>query len=137
VEHVVFFPGPDGSPAFRRVGSLDEAVAWVERLRNVDDLTDFSVHALTEVPLSVRTYYKVQVPEPAALPELPERVVDDVDVDVDVEVDAEDGVADSFTALPAQGVPVQAVPTQAVREPDEEPVPADTAPRPGLGFFTS
>jgi hypothetical protein len=28
MEHVVFFPAADGSPAFRRVPSLDEAVGW-------------------------------------------------------------------------------------------------------------
>ncbi|MDP9239121.1 MAG: hypothetical protein M3O55_00545 [Actinomycetota bacterium] len=126
MEHVVFFPGPDGGPAFRRVGSLDEAVAWVERLRNVDDLTDFSVHALTEVPLSVRAYYKVQVPglgELAELPDLSDPVVEDAD---EVEV------ADTFAALPADAVPAQAGPDL-----DEEPVSAETAPRPGLGFFTS
>lgn len=126
MEHVVFYPGPDGSPAFRRVGSLDEAVSWVERLRNVDDLSDFSVHALTEVPLSVRAYYKVQVPEFVELAEVPDQldhVVEDAD---EVEV------ADSFAALPAE-----AVPAQAASGFDEEPVSAETAPRPGLGFFTS
>jgi len=65
VEHVVFFPGPDGAPVFRRVASLEEAVAWVERLRNDEGLAEFSVHSLTEVPLSVRTYYKVKVPAAA------------------------------------------------------------------------
>lgn len=118
MEHVVFFPGPDGSPAFRRVGSVDEAVAWVERLRNVDDLTDFSVHALTEVPLSIRAYYKVQVPE---IPEPP---------------DVTEAFAalepDSFAALPAEAVPAQAEPDLS-----EEPATADAAPRAGLGFFTS
>lgn len=128
MEHVVFFPGPDGGPAFRRVGSLDEAVAWVERLRNVDDLTDFSVHALTEVPLSVRAYYKVQVPElvePVELADLPELPVQLEDLD-DVEA------AESFAALPAEAVPAQVTPDY-----DDESVSVETAPRPGLGFFTS
>jgi hypothetical protein len=60
VEHVVFFPDLDGSPAFRRVASLEDAIAWVEMLHNVDALADFSVHALSEVPLSVRAVFKVE-----------------------------------------------------------------------------
>jgi hypothetical protein len=62
MEHVVFYPSADGSPAFRRVGSLDEAVNFVEHLRNIEGVTDFSVHALTSVPLSFRAYYRVEVP---------------------------------------------------------------------------
>ena len=62
MEHVVFFPGPDGAPAFRRVPTLDEAVRFVEHLRNAEGVTEVSVQALTPVPLSFRTYYKVETP---------------------------------------------------------------------------
>ncbi len=61
MEHVVFFPAADGSPAFRRVPTLDEAVRLVEHLRNVEGLSTVSVSALTEVPLSFRAYYRVEV----------------------------------------------------------------------------
>ena len=78
MEHVVFFPTHDGSPAFRRVPSLDEAVRLVEHLRNVEGVAEVSVHALTEVPLAFKAYYRVEVPgaaepvvaaPPAASPE--------------------------------------------------------------------
>jgi hypothetical protein len=62
VEHVVFFPAHDGSPAFRRVPSLDEAVRLVEHLRNTEGISEVSCHALTEVPLAFRAYYRVEVP---------------------------------------------------------------------------
>lgn len=65
MEHVVFFPAADGSPAFRRVPTLDEAVRLVEHLRNAEGLSTVSVHALTEVPLSFRAYYRVEVPTDA------------------------------------------------------------------------
>lgn len=68
MEHVVFFPAPDGTPAFRRVPSLDEAVRLVEHLRNIDGVASASVHALTEVPLAFRAYYKVEVPAEAGVP---------------------------------------------------------------------
>ena len=61
VEHVVFFPASDGTPAFRRLPSLDEAVSFVEHLRNDRDVREVSVHSLTEVPLNFRTVYRVEV----------------------------------------------------------------------------
>jgi hypothetical protein len=68
VEHVVFFPAPDGSPAFRRVPSLEEAVRLVEHLRNVEGVASVSVHSLSEVPLAFRAYYRVEVPTEALVP---------------------------------------------------------------------
>jgi hypothetical protein len=68
MEHVVFFPAHDGTPAFRRVGNLQDAVRLVEHLRNVENVSEVSVHALEEVPLAFKPYYKVEVPaegEPA------------------------------------------------------------------------
>jgi len=62
VEHVVFFPAPDGTPAFRRLASLDDAVRFVEHLRNVEGVSEASVHALSEVPLSFKAWYRVEVP---------------------------------------------------------------------------
>ena len=62
MEHVVFFPAHDGSPAFRRVGTFEDAVRLVEHLRNVEGVSEVSCHALTEVPLAFRAYYRVEVP---------------------------------------------------------------------------
>jgi hypothetical protein len=62
VEHVVFFPAPDGTPAFRRLATVDDAARFVEHLRNVENVSEASVHALTEVPLSFKTWYRVEIP---------------------------------------------------------------------------
>lgn len=62
MEHVVFYPGTDGGSAFKRVGSLEDAVRLVEHLRNVEGVADVSVHSLTEVPMAFRAYYRVEVP---------------------------------------------------------------------------
>jgi hypothetical protein len=82
VEHVVFFPAPDGSPTFHRVTGLEDAVRLVEHLRNVEGVDHVSVHPLgAEVPLAFRAYYRVEVPAadvaPAPVPEqvLPEQSV--------------------------------------------------------------
>jgi hypothetical protein len=69
MEHVVFFPGPDGAPSFRRLTSLDDAVRFVEHLRNVENVSEVSVHMLAPVPLSFRPYYRVEVPAGEAAPE--------------------------------------------------------------------
>jgi hypothetical protein len=71
VEHVVFFPAHDGSPAFRRVANLEDAVRLVEHLRNVEGVNEVSCHALTEVPLAFRAYYRVEVPAGADAPVQP------------------------------------------------------------------
>jgi hypothetical protein len=125
VEHVVFFPAPDGSPAFRRVPSLDEAVRLVEHLRNVEGLSTVSVHALTEVPLAFRTYYRVEVPA-AVEAQVPAQPV----VEAPVAVEPEAAV---------EVEPVHEAPALALVEdaPAEEPVLVSSnghAPQ-SLGFF--
>jgi hypothetical protein len=76
VEHVVFFPAPDGTPAFRRFAGLEEAVRFVEHLRNVENVSGASVHSLTEVPLSFKAWYRVELPSDAS----PEAVEASADV---------------------------------------------------------
>ena len=120
MEHVVFFPGPDGSPSFRRLSSLDDAVRLVEHLRNVENVSEVSVHALSPVPLAFRPYYRVEVPAGEAAPE------------------------PAFAPEPV-AVPVEAV-VPAPSEPVGEQVPADEPVAEGepvangrrtLGFFAS
>jgi hypothetical protein len=43
-------------------------VRLVEHLRNVEGVNEVSCHALTEVPLAFRAYYRVEVPGAAELP---------------------------------------------------------------------
>jgi hypothetical protein len=90
VEHVVFFPAHDGSPAFRRVGTLEDAVRLVEHLRNVEGVNEVSCHALTEVPLAFRAWYRVEVPAAtdAAVPSQPSDEAPAEQVDVPALADA-------------------------------------------------
>lgn len=118
MEHVVFFPAHDGSPAFRRLTSLEDAVRFVEHLRNNEGVDQFSVHALTEVPLQFKQYFRVELPaEPAAeaAPEAPAAVAAEEVPQVAVE---------QPSAVPAL------VPEQ------EQPAAEQAAPAaPSLGFF--
>ncbi len=126
MEHVVFFPAHDGSPAFRRVGSLQDAVRLVEHLRNIENVSEVSVHSLAEVPLAFKPYYKVELPEgePVAAAAEPEPI--------DVP-----GLAPAAAVAPAApvGVPEQGDPpaelAEALPEADEKSGAAS------LGFFAS
>ncbi|MDQ1699128.1 MAG: hypothetical protein QOG34_991 [Frankiaceae bacterium] len=129
MEHVVFYPALDGAPAFRRFASLDEAVRFVEHLRNAEGVSEVSVHTLAPVPLAFRAYYKVEVPQDDA-PAAPVAEVAEVPV------------------VPAPSEPVYDVPAPAAEVPavEPEPVPALAAVEPepvmvspngkkSLGFF--
>ena len=93
MEHVVFFPARDGSPAFRRFADLPEAVRFVEHLRNVENVSDASVHALTEIPLSFKAWYRVELPASA------EDSAASADARPETPVPAEPAAAGSATGL--------------------------------------
>jgi hypothetical protein len=113
MEHVVFFPAHDGSPAFRRLVSLEDAVRFVEHLRNTEGVDRVSVHALTEVPLAFKAYYKVEMPAGAEAPAATEDVAEVPQV-----------LAAEETAVPV------VVPEQ------EQPVAEEAVAAPSsLGFF--
>jgi hypothetical protein len=131
MEHVVFYPGPDAAPAFRRFATLEEAVRFVEHLRNAEEVSEVSVHALSPVPVAFRAYYKVEVPVaemPApVLAEVPVQSVEPVEP-VEVTPVAElaevPALADTADEVDPALVPVAA----------GEPEPAANGKR-SLGFF--
>src|SRR5581483_4684045 len=100
MEHVVFFSGPEGAPAFRRFSSLDDAVRFVEHLRNAEGVSEVSVHGLSPVPVAFRAYYKVEVP-PADLPVVPEQGFAPVE-----SVEAVEPVAEPVAAMSGVEAPV-------------------------------
>lgn len=59
--HVVHYRNTLGESHLEDVASMDAAVELIERLRNEDGVED--VRLFREVPLKVRTYYKVVVDE--------------------------------------------------------------------------
>ncbi len=136
VEHVVFFPASDGTPAFRRVPSVEEAVRLVEHLRNVEGVFEVSVHALTAVPLAFRAYYRVEMPgvEVAHLV-APEPVAPEPATLAAVLLEPEPE-PEPVTPVPALAL-VESLPVQA-GEPAPERVSSPVPARDGansLGFF--
>lgn len=59
--HMVIFRTPDGKPGYHQADGLDEAVRFVERLRNEDGVTDCRIFHMQEVPIEFRTYYRVEI----------------------------------------------------------------------------
>jgi hypothetical protein len=116
MEHVVFYPALDGAPAFRRFVSLEEAVRFVEHLRNAEGVSEVSVHTLSPVPLAFRAYYKVEVPqEPAAAV-------------AEVPAQSEPSAAEAVAAEPAEPGPVE--PAYDVPAAAAEAEPAPVVPEP-------
>ena len=62
---MVIFQTPGGSPGYNQFESLEEAVDFVEQLRNERDITNARMFALEEIKFEVKPYYKVEI---AALP---------------------------------------------------------------------
>ena len=154
MEHVVFFPAPDGTAAFRRTGSLEDAVRLVEHLRNVEGVAEVSVRPLgPEVPLAFRAWYRVElpaglaaepvpepVPEPAAVPaaEAPEPVLEAVADVADVVPAQPAAEAEQPVEVPFPDAP-DALDAAVLAAPVEEPVGAGlnghAADARSLGFF--
>jgi hypothetical protein len=67
--YMVIFRTGEGKPGFHQAESLDDAVRFVERLRNQEQVTDASVFRMSEVPLEFKTYIKVEVADAAVAEE--------------------------------------------------------------------
>jgi len=65
---MVNFRSAEGKPGYHPTDTLEEAVRFVEHLRNQEQVADARVWRLQEVPLEVKTYYKVVVPTGAPAP---------------------------------------------------------------------
>ncbi len=61
MEHLVRFHTAEGREGHHAADSLEDALRFVERLRNTEDATNVRVFRMAEVPIEFRTYYKVEV----------------------------------------------------------------------------
>jgi hypothetical protein len=134
MEHVVFFPASDGSPAFRRLPSLQEAVDFVEHLRNEQDVRDVSVHSLAEVHLAFKTVYRVEVAGAVAASVESAPVADEPVAEASAAPEAVEPVAETVAPV-AEAVAVAEVPAQADGAASEDEAVAADADGHSLGFF--
>src|SRR3954464_2422756 len=65
--HMVIFRDAEGRPGYHQAEGIDDAVRFVEQLRNEQDVTETRIFSMQEVPIEFRTYYRVALaPPPAA-----------------------------------------------------------------------
>ena len=61
MEHLVRFTTTEGREAQHVAPSLDDALRFVERLRNNEEATVVRVFRLSEVPIAFKAYYRAEL----------------------------------------------------------------------------
>ena len=59
--HMVIFRSNEGKPGYHQAETLDEAVRFVEHLRNQENVQDARIFRMQEVPIEFKTYVRVEV----------------------------------------------------------------------------
>jgi hypothetical protein len=59
--HMVIFRRPEGKPGYHQADGVEDAVRFVEMLRNQQQVTDARIFFMQEVPIEFRTYYRVEL----------------------------------------------------------------------------
>lgn len=127
MEHVVFYQSTQGTPAFRRMASIEDAVSFAEHLRNVEGVTDFSVYALSPVSLKLRAYYHVEISDAARAAQAAQAAQSAPPAQADAAIappeaappPLPDGAPSGFDRY---AIPPDAVPTDADATETEDPV---------------
>ena len=61
MSHMVIYRTADGQPGYHQADELDEAVRFVERLRNGDGVDGARIFRMEEVSFDFRPYFKVEI----------------------------------------------------------------------------
>ena len=64
--HMVIFRDAEGRPGYHQADRLEDAVSFVEHLRNEQHVSDTRVFSMQEVPLEFKSYWRVEVGAPSA-----------------------------------------------------------------------
>lgn len=72
MDHLVTFRTAEGRDGSHTAESLDEALRFVERLRNNEGASDVRLFRMQEIPIEFKPYYKVEVGESRAEEPVPE-----------------------------------------------------------------
>lgn len=91
MSHLVIFKSAEGKQAYHQAASLDEAVRFLEHLRNVERVEQAKLFRLTEVPVEFKTYFRAELPgsgEPVVEAEVDEVVNEPEPPAVEAEVGA-------------------------------------------------
>ncbi|MEE8602637.1 hypothetical protein [Euzebya tangerina] len=109
MQHVVRFTTAEGRDGTHFSDSLDDAVTFIERVRNLENASDVRLFKLTEVPVSFKTYYQAQVGG-ASVPRVGHATISSAD---------DDAAADGSTTASALDSPAQDATPQDQTTPDQ------------------
>ncbi|HEX9531081.1 MAG TPA: hypothetical protein VF954_08075 [Acidimicrobiales bacterium] len=59
--HMVIFRSVEGKPGYHQAETLDDAVRFVERLRNQEQIPEMRIFRMQEVPIEFKPYYRVEI----------------------------------------------------------------------------
>ena len=93
MEHLVTFKTSEGRDGNHTAESLDDALGFVERLRNTEEASSVRVYRMQEVPIEFKTYFKVEVKPDSVGQEAPEES-DEGEEPVTALVGADNGAAE-------------------------------------------
>ena len=60
-QHMVIFQNPEGDPGYNQFESIEEAVGFVEKIRNDQGIDSIRIFELEEVKFDLKPYYKVEL----------------------------------------------------------------------------
>jgi hypothetical protein len=59
--HMVVFTSAEGRPSYYQTETLEDGLKFIERVRNNEGVEDAKLYRMSEIPLQVRTYVKVEL----------------------------------------------------------------------------
>jgi hypothetical protein len=65
---MVIFRTADGKPSYHQAEVLNEAIRFVEHLRNEEQVNDARIFAMAEVPIEFKVQWRVELAVPASPP---------------------------------------------------------------------
>lgn len=152
---MVTFQTPDGTPGFHQSETLDEAISFVERLRNEQGVHNSRIFRMEELKFDFKPYYKVEIaagvdndgisvpepPTPSSRPVPPKAAasLDLTDAGKDAAAAPADTPAEAPEPVGAVATPAAATPSTPLPPPPppaKDAKPEEPAEAPRRGLFT-
>ena len=121
MSHMVIYRGPDGKPGYHQTDEIHDAVGFVEKLKNEQDVEHARIFRLEEVEFSYRPYFRVELGDLPAVAAAPVSAA----VSAPVETAAP---AVSTPAVVAPAVAIPSVSAPSVSTPAAPEAPAASTP---------
>lgn len=139
-QHMVIFQNPDGDPGYNQFESIEDAVGFVEKLRNEQGIDSIRIFELEEVKFDLKPVYKVELqalnpgssaPRPSAEPSAPPPAAPAAPQSAPAPAPAPPPSAPRTSPAPSPAAPSSAEPPSGSPfAPPSEPVSNDPAPSP-------